>query len=185
MGDGSGVKREALLKAEADDVMRTETFDVLQVSGVSVCVWLYVVVFYVCFVCGCMCACVCVSGVDCVCLCVIECGQQQRIPTHTSRTDLSLFFVLLVSALFSVLTSVCTPPPLTPLLHPSYTPLTPSPLSQDVGSATPWPEPFDSVGALKVRPTVYKLFIKQPFYNLKSSKYQSIAFKCVACVFWF
>ena len=38
MGDGSGVKREALLKAEADDVVRTETFDVLQVSGVSVCV---------------------------------------------------------------------------------------------------------------------------------------------------
>ena len=69
MGDGGGVKREALLKAEADDVMRTETFDVLQVSGVSVCVYVYMFVFYVCFVCGCMCACVCEWRGLCVFMC--------------------------------------------------------------------------------------------------------------------
>ena len=45
MGDGSGVKREALLKAEADDVVRTKTFDVLQVIGVTVCLCMCV---YVC-----------------------------------------------------------------------------------------------------------------------------------------
>ena len=70
MGDGSGVKREALLKAEADDVVRTETFDVLQVSGVGVCVCVCL-----CFMCVlCVVVCVCVV---CVCewrgLCVFMC----------------------------------------------------------------------------------------------------------------
>ena len=96
--------------------------------------------------------------------------ESNSVYLHTQAVPISL------CSLFSyfLFCSDVTPP----FLPLSHTP----PLSQDVGSATPWPEPFDSVGALKVRPTVYKLFIKQPFYNLKSSKYQSVVFKCVACV---
>ena len=65
MGDGSGVKREALLKAEADDVVRTKTFDVLQVSGVTVCVCVIVCVpVYMCEWRDCTCVCECMC--DCI-----------------------------------------------------------------------------------------------------------------------